>query len=613
MNTPTPKKRGRGQPKKTFSEEQRARILELAGYGTPQKVIASMMEVDKNTLRKYCAFELKTGKHEATAQVFVGVAVPDPGPPTLPGDGWTELQGTGFTTFCEAQYPGVDGCGQTIGSWSGGDFDTARNRQLISGGGHGDSGLNGVFALDLDTDAWEVVYPFTEEPPCYSPGNLDAAYAIGSQVGGPFTPGEPLRSQTHNQEFGTVCVTAAQGTVASGLGGQNLMVFVNPKIADNGTAQIAAHTTTSIVLAAGEVTLDGHYTGWFFRFTSGACAFGSSTNVVVASSTATTDTIILEEAWRETGGCVVDDDGDGATYRLSARPNVGDVLEGVTSGATAVVTDSDSTPCIYEWPEGEPVSRHTYGGLAYIPAGHGRSEDFLFLYGGSIACGSGGFGKDVWLLDLTTNTWEFKGNMSPGPGSASVFTVYDSVEDKVHLCKATNGFLSCYSYDVGANTSATIFSQGLFLRIKEISMPVIPRSTGTVFDDDVLIYRGDEDEPNTLIHIDLDTSSASQVNLTGCGGFDGFNPGVALNNAEELVMFNPFTDRAGTPSEVEDVWVLYLTTLTCTRHDETPEVGVPGESAARQGILGRWRHVPATDEFIAIPSGSTNVFTYALP
>ena len=69
MNTSPPKKRGRGQPKKTFSEEQRIRIKELAGYGIPQKIIASMMEVDRGTLRIHCAHELKTGSHSATADV----------------------------------------------------------------------------------------------------------------------------------------------------------------------------------------------------------------------------------------------------------------------------------------------------------------------------------------------------------------------------------------------------------------------------------------------------------------------------------------------------------------------------------------------------------------
>ena len=62
MNT-SPVKKRRGQPKKTFSEEQRIRIKELAAYGTPHKTIARMMEVDAKTLRKHCAFELKTGSH----------------------------------------------------------------------------------------------------------------------------------------------------------------------------------------------------------------------------------------------------------------------------------------------------------------------------------------------------------------------------------------------------------------------------------------------------------------------------------------------------------------------------------------------------------------------
>ena len=69
MSISPPKNRKPGKPLKTFSEEQRERIKELAGVGMPQKVIAQIMEVDKNTLRKHCAYELKTGSHAATADV----------------------------------------------------------------------------------------------------------------------------------------------------------------------------------------------------------------------------------------------------------------------------------------------------------------------------------------------------------------------------------------------------------------------------------------------------------------------------------------------------------------------------------------------------------------
>jgi hypothetical protein len=68
MNT-SPGKKGPGQPPTTFSEAQRIRIAELAGYGIPHKEIGRIIGVDAKTLRKHCRYELKTGAVEATCAV----------------------------------------------------------------------------------------------------------------------------------------------------------------------------------------------------------------------------------------------------------------------------------------------------------------------------------------------------------------------------------------------------------------------------------------------------------------------------------------------------------------------------------------------------------------
>jgi chitodextrinase len=72
-----------------------------------------------------------------------------------PGLGWFSIPNTQFRSICaqENGFPEIAGntsCSFTV-AWSGGAFDTARNRLIIWGGGHSDYGGNEVYALNLDT------------------------------------------------------------------------------------------------------------------------------------------------------------------------------------------------------------------------------------------------------------------------------------------------------------------------------------------------------------------------------------------------------------------------------------------------------------------------------
>jgi chitodextrinase len=83
---------------------------------------------------------------------------PPPPPPTgvIPSTlGWYSIPNTQLRSVCAAAQGfavgGSSGCPAITDAWSGGAFDTSRNRLLIWGGGHGDYAGNEVYALELDT------------------------------------------------------------------------------------------------------------------------------------------------------------------------------------------------------------------------------------------------------------------------------------------------------------------------------------------------------------------------------------------------------------------------------------------------------------------------------
>ncbi len=73
--------------------------------------------------------------------------------PATPG--WYEIPNSRLRPVCAAEngFPavwGVMGCAGITEAWSGGVFDTTRNRLIIWGGGHNDYYGNELYALDLD-------------------------------------------------------------------------------------------------------------------------------------------------------------------------------------------------------------------------------------------------------------------------------------------------------------------------------------------------------------------------------------------------------------------------------------------------------------------------------
>lgn len=68
---------------------------------------------------------------------------------------WYEIPNSNLDQVAPDVIPlGSTGLQSVMGSWSGGAFDTSRNRLIIWGGGHGNYAGNEVYVFDIDTVSW---------------------------------------------------------------------------------------------------------------------------------------------------------------------------------------------------------------------------------------------------------------------------------------------------------------------------------------------------------------------------------------------------------------------------------------------------------------------------
>lgn len=104
-----------------------------------------------------------------------------------------------------------------------------------------------------------------------------------------------------------------------------------------GTAQTATHSTTALVLASGEVVEDNNFQYWTVEITNGDCADQART---IISSTASSDTVTVDEAFDEGGSCAINADVDGATYALHPPAGPGFALDTAASISTTVWAES---------------------------------------------------------------------------------------------------------------------------------------------------------------------------------------------------------------------------------------------------------------------------------
>ncbi len=72
----------------------------------------------------------------------------------MPAGSWKELPGTNLADVCPTPYSSYP-CESVMIAWSGGAYDSLRDRLVVWGGGHADSPYNNVFTFDLASMKWK--------------------------------------------------------------------------------------------------------------------------------------------------------------------------------------------------------------------------------------------------------------------------------------------------------------------------------------------------------------------------------------------------------------------------------------------------------------------------
>jgi hypothetical protein len=242
-------------------------------------------------------------------------------------------------------------------------------------------------------------------------------------------------------------------------------------------------------------------------------------------------------------------------------------------GGSAVDTYSD----------GNPVSRHTYDGLEYLPG-----TDQFWINGGSRYCGSGSAGRDTWVFDLSSNQWIRKANLPICDGCAYLeqATAYDPVTGHVWLVQPG---IELMEYDPSANTwtsrgnTSIGYNKAGVLDWKRRKFVIVG---------DGVVYSYDIAASGTITRQTLSTTGATGI-------IGGRYPGLA---------YDPVSDRIVAWSGGSDVYTLNMDTLAWTRHTTTGTVTPTG--AASAGTYGRFRYVPSKNVFVIVNGIDENVYVY---
>jgi hypothetical protein len=235
-------------------------------------------------------------------------------------------------------------------------------------------------------------------------------------------------------------------------------------------------------------------------------------------------------------------------------------------------------PCSEVFQDGNPASRHTYGGLQYLP-----NVDRFWNSGGSLWCGSGGASGGTWTFDFTGLRWERKANY-PGLAELEHVSAYDPVSGHVFFANVAAPF---FEYDPVKDSWQRRGDQGIG---HDKNAAIDPKRQKLV------VVGGGEAFVYDLRSFSRKTGTTGETSI-----IHARYPGL---------VYDPVSDRIIGWNGGADIYVLDLDTMAWTKR-VSPGLVVP-TAATPTGTFGRWQYIPSKNAFIGVNSIDESVYIYRL-
>ncbi len=259
--------------------------------------------------------------------------------------------------------------------------------------------------------------------------------------------------------------------------------------------------------------------------------------------------------------------------------------------------DTKLTDGTSAYTDGNPSSRHTYDGMAYIPPPY----DMLYGRGGSWWSTGGNNGNnDTWLFSFSTNTWS-QGAAYPGDQTLNELTDYDFLTGTVYSHGKKK--LSRYDPKNDAWTVLIVDDNGQKLGGNGVIDPVrrkfVRIGTELKYADGPRARIWDLDGPN-IVRADL--------NSTGDKAIESANgPGVVYDVVSDRIVAWDGFDASGS------VYVLNMDERVWTRIQPQGTVKpVIHQNKEYNGTFGRFQYVRSKNAFITVGYTDENVYVFRL-
>ena len=244
------------------------------------------------------------------------------------------------------------------------------------------------------------------------------------------------------------------------------------------------------------------------------------------------------------------------------------------------------------YPDGNPVSVHSYDQLEYDPF-----ADKLFAFGGSMYK-TGSNTRGSFTFNPNTNTWTQVSEI-PGKGYSEILglsltSAYDPESKKIYV----GGAWGIATYDVATDVWQILnvaygtwaLPNGLTAALDYKRRKFIQIGRGYSF-----IWDISQAKPSREILV-----TTGQTEILGCDA-----PGVD---------YDPVSDRIVAWCNGQDVYTLNLDDLVWEKHIATGTVdpGDPYTKSNYHGTFGRFRYVPSKNVFVLVSDIDKNVYVYKL-